>query len=152
MREKIYFPYMCVCVYIYIFLPPPLGLSIRCILRIIHAQHGWHFAPLTLCCGVFWSLQVPVALPYLAAMTTDVFRHCPVSHGRQNCLWSRTTAHFSIRLLFFFFFFFYWAAWAVYIFWRLIPYQLLHLQMLSPSLSVVFVSHLCFFFLLCKSF
>ena len=106
-REKIYFPYMCVCIYIYI-PPSPIGP--------VHWMHPTYYtssAWLTFCTtnSVLWGVlsaagtcQMPVALPYLAAMTTDVSRHCPVSHGRQNCLWSRTTLIFQLGCFFFFFF------------------------------------------------
>ena len=50
-----------------------------------------------------------------------------------------------------FFFFWHWAVWAVCIVWRLIICPLLHLQIFSPSLSVICSSWL-WFPLLCKKF
>ena len=48
-------------------------------------------------------------------------------------------------------FFWYWPAWAVYILWRSIPCQSLHLQIFPPVMCMVF-SFCLWFLLLCKRF
>ena len=59
----------------------------------------------------------------------------------EKCL-SKSPTHFWLDYLFCLVL--YWAAWAICIFWRLIPCQLLHLQIFSPIPKVVFSSCLWF--------
>ena len=66
----------------------------------------------------------------------------------EKCLF-RSFIHFLVGL--FLFLLLSYMSCLCYIFWRLIPYQLLHLHIFSPSLRVVFLFCLCFP-LLCKSF
>ena len=54
----------------------------------------------------------------------------------ERCLF-RSSTHFFFIV---FFFFFFWATWAVCIFWRLILCPLLHLQIFSSMLRIVFLS------------
>ena len=66
----------------------------------------------------------------------------------EKCLF-RSFIHFLVEL--FLFLLLSYMSCLCYIFWRLIPYQLLHLHVFSPTLRVVFLFCLCFP-LLCKSF